>query len=104
MRVDLCHAAPAGTEACVGAHGYLCVCVEACVCVCVCVRASPHRDAQQHGVHRLSEGQRLWVLAVQSLQGGHEGLPQLLGLEDWRRGGEVGQGRRDRLEVRQAGG
>ena len=60
--------------------------------------------SQQHGVHRLSEGQRLWVLAVQSLQGGHEGLPQLLGLEDWRRGGEVGQGRRDRLEVRQAGG
>ena len=33
-----------------------------------------YRDAQLHGVYRLSEGQRLWVLSVERLQGGHQSL------------------------------
>lgn len=41
-----------------------------------------HRDAKEHGVHRLPEGQRLWILPVQRLQSGHQCLPQFFRLKD----------------------
>lgn len=44
-----------------------------------------YRDAQQHGVHWLSEGQRLGILPVQRLQRGHQSLAQLLWLEDFKK-------------------
>lgn len=42
-----------------------------------------YRYAEQLWVHRHSEREGFWVLSVERLQRGHEGLTKLLWLEDY---------------------